>query len=97
MRLVEPNSKLFGLIYGMSGTGKTHLAATYALWHPDRNVLLIDADQGSETLKAKEFEKADNLYVVSFDDFKDFDNYMHSGSGFEDSNVDILEDEIPFM
>lgn len=71
MRLVEPNSKLFGLIYGMSGTGKTHLAATYALWHPDRNVLLIDADQGSETLKAKEFEKADNLYVVSFDDFKD--------------------------
>ena len=31
------------------------------------------------------------------EDFKDFDNYMHSGSGFEDSNVDILEDEIPFM
>lgn len=31
------------------------------------------------------------------EEFKDFDNYMHSGSGFENNNSDILEDEIPFM
>lgn len=74
MHLIEPNTKLFGLIYGMSGSGKTHLAATYCLWHPEKNVLLIDADQGSETLKAKEFEKIDNLFVVSFDAFQDLDS-----------------------
>lgn len=71
MHLIEPNSKLFGLIYGMSGSGKTHLAATYCKMRPDVNVLLIDADQGSETLKAKEFENVNNLFVVSFDQFKD--------------------------
>lgn len=73
MQLISPNKKLFGLIYGMSGSGKTHLAATYALWHPDVPVLLIDADQGSETLEAKEFATCDNLFVVSFDTFKDLD------------------------
>ena len=71
MNLIEPNKKLFALIYGMSGTGKTHLSATYSLWHPEDPVLLIDADQGSETLEAKEFEKCNNLFVVSFDAFKD--------------------------
>ena len=43
---------------------------------------------------ADDFEESD---LFTQEDFKDFDNYMHSGSGFEDSNVDILEDEIPFM
>lgn len=73
MHLIQPNKKLFALIYGMSGTGKTHLAATYCLWHPDEPVLLIDADQGSATLEAKEFKDLKNLFVVSFDLFKDLD------------------------
>lgn len=42
-------------------------------------------------------EDFDDSSLFTEEEFKDFDNYMHSGSGFEDSNVDILEDEIPFM
>lgn len=72
MRLIEPNKKLFTLIYGQSGTGKTHLAATYCWMYPERNVLLVDVDQGSATLKAKEFEKTTpNLFLIDFDSFKD--------------------------
>lgn len=74
MKLIQPNTKLFALIYGMSGSGKTHLAATYCQWRRDVPTLLIDADQGSETLKAKEFENLDNLFVVSFDVFKDLNS-----------------------
>ena len=73
MQLISPNKKLFALIYGQSGSGKTHLAATYCLWHPDDPVILIDADQGSETLEAKEFRNCKNLFVVSFDAFQDLD------------------------
>lgn len=43
---------------------------------------------------ADDFEESD---LFTQEDFNDFDKHMHSGSGFEDSNVDILEDEIPFM
>lgn len=71
MHIIEANKKLFSLIYGVSGSGKTHLAATYCMWKPDVPTLLIDADQGSETLKAAEFSNLKNLFVVSFDDFKD--------------------------
>ena len=42
-------------------------------------------------------EDFDDSSLFTEEEFKDFDNYMHSGSGFEDSNVDILEDEIQFM
>lgn len=73
MQLIQPNTKLFALIYGQSGSGKTHLAATYCFKYPDEPVLLIDADQGSATLLAKEFEKLDNLFVVGIDAFKDLD------------------------
>ena len=48
----------------------------------------------SADFSADDFEESD---LFTQEDFNDFDNYMHSGSGFEDSNVDILEDEIPFM
>lgn len=72
MKIIKPSdSKLFALIYGLSGTGKTHLAATYALWHPDEFVLLVDVDKGSATLMAPEFKNVDNLIVVDFDEFKD--------------------------
>lgn len=71
MHLIQPNTKLFALIYGASGSGKTHLAATYCLLNSDEPVILIDVDQGSATLKAKEFENVNNLFVVSIDTFKD--------------------------
>ena len=72
MQLVGPNKKLFALIYGQSGSGKTHLAATYCWMHPDEPVLLIDCDQGTETLEAKEFiQTTPNLYVVGLEAFKD--------------------------
>lgn len=74
MRIVKPNTKLFALIYGQSGTGKTHLAATYCWMHPDEPVLLIDIDRGSATLNAKEFVKTtSNLFLVDFDVFGDLD------------------------
>ena len=42
-------------------------------------------------------EDFDDSSLFTEEEFKDFDNYMHSGSGFENNNSDILEDEIPFM
>ena len=74
MHLIQPNSKLFALIYGASGSGKTHLAATYCQMYKDEPVLLIDADQGSATLNASDLKgHTDNLFVISFDAFKDLD------------------------
>lgn len=74
MNLIKPsNNKLFALIYGSSGSGKTHLSATYAQAYPDKNVLLIDVDQGSATLLASDLKDINNLFVVSFDSFKDLD------------------------
>lgn len=74
MKFIKANTKLFGLIYGMSGTGKTHLAATYCRMYPEEPVLLIDVDQGSATLNAKDLQDINNLFVVSFDDFKDLND-----------------------
>ncbi len=71
MRIITPNKKLFALVYGQSGTGKTHLAATYAQLFSDDFILLIDADQGSETLELPKFKNLSNLIVVDFDSFKD--------------------------
>lgn len=73
MKLITPNKKLFALIYGMSGTGKTHLSATYCLQHPETPTLLIDVDQGSATLQASDLKDIKNLFVISFDAFKDLD------------------------
>ena len=74
MELIKPNDKLFGLIYGMSGSGKTHLAATYCAMYPDEPVLLIDADMGSATLNAKDLKCLDKLFVIDFKLFKDLDS-----------------------
>lgn len=73
MKLITRNDKLFALIYGMSGSGKTHLAATYAQLYKDDPVLLIDVDQGSATLQASDLKDINNLYAISFDAFKDLD------------------------
>lgn len=74
MQIIKSNPKLFALIYGMSGTGKTHLAATYCRLHPEEPVLLVDVDQGSATLNAKDLQDIKNLIVVSFDCFKDLND-----------------------
>lgn len=68
------NDPVFALVYGASGTGKTHLMGT--LGELGR-VLIIDIDQGIKTLRhAPDLLKAkwtDNITVVSFDKFKDLD------------------------
>lgn len=65
---------VFALVYGASGTGKTHLMGTVGeLGY----TLIIDIDQGIKTLRnAPDIQKAgytNNIVVVSFDKFKDLD------------------------
>lgn len=62
----------FVLIYGGSGTGKTHLCGTLGELG---SVLFVDIDTGYDTLvSAKKLHKArDNITVVSFETFGDLD------------------------
>ena len=65
--------KVFALIYGASGTGKTHLLGT--LGELGRT-LIIDIDKGYQTLVYAPTitnKMRDNLVVTSFDDFKDLE------------------------
>ena len=71
MHLIKMNPKMFALIYGASGSGKTHLAATYCRLYPEDPVLLVDADLGSATLEAKDLQDIKNLYAIEFEAFKD--------------------------
>ena len=65
---------IFALVYGASGTGKTHLMGTLGELG---KVLIIDIDQGIKTLRnAPDLLKAhynDNITVASFDQFRDLD------------------------
>lgn len=65
---------IFALVYGASGTGKTHLMGTIGELG---RTLIIDIDQGIKTLRnAPDLKNAgytDNITVVSFDKFKDLD------------------------
>lgn len=65
---------VFALVYGASGTGKTHLMGTIGELG---RVLIIDIDQGIKTLRnAPDLKQAgytDNITVVSFDKFRDLD------------------------
>lgn len=78
MKIIDLKQKdlcsVFALVYGASGTGKTHLMGT--LGELGR-VLIIDIDQGTKTLRyAPDIIKArytDNIIVVSFDCFRDLD------------------------
>lgn len=78
MQVIDLNAPdtepVFALVYGASGTGKTHLMGTLgALGY----TLIIDIDQGIKTLRnAPDLLQAhynDNIVVVSFDKFKDLD------------------------
>lgn len=76
MRVVDlkapDNDPIFALVYGASGTGKTHLMGTLGELG---FVLIIDIDKGIKTLRnAPDIVKAkytDNIVVVSFDQFED--------------------------
>lgn len=78
MQVIDLNAldtdPIFALVYGASGTGKTHLMGT--LGELGR-VLVIDIDLGIKTLRnAPDLLKAkynDNITVISFDKFKDLD------------------------
>lgn len=65
---------VFALVYGASGTGKTHLMGTVGELG---QTLIIDIDQGIKTLRNApdliEAHYTDNITVVSFDQFKDLD------------------------
>ena len=79
MRAVDLNKPhedpIFALVYGASGTGKTHLMGTVGELG---ETLIIDVDQGIKTLRnAPDLIKAkynDNITVVSFDVFGDLDS-----------------------
>jgi len=62
----------FVLVYGASGTGKTHLCGTLG---EIGNVLFIDIDQGYETISCADglAKFRDNITVVSFENFRDLD------------------------
>lgn len=78
MKVIDLNAPdtdpVFALVYGASGTGKTHLMGTLGELG---QVLIIDIDQGIKTLRnAPDLLQAhynDNITVVSFDKFKDLD------------------------
>ena len=78
MKIIDLNAPdtepVFALVYGASGTGKTHLMGTVGELG---RTLIIDIDQGIKTLRnAPDLIKAhytDNITVVSFDKFKDLD------------------------
>ena len=78
MKIIDLNAPdtdpIFALVYGASGTGKTHLMGTLGELG---QVLIIDIDQGIKTLRnAPDLLQAhynDNITVVSFDKFKDLD------------------------
>ena len=67
------NDKIFALVYGGSGTGKTHLIGTLGELG---KVLVIDIDQGYKTIvNAPDIttKMKDNITITTFDQFKDLD------------------------
>ena len=72
MKVIQGNDKQFVLVYGPSGTGKTHLSSTLGELG---KVLIIDVDQGSNTIFSDKINKkhADNITVVDFTTFADLD------------------------
>ena len=68
----EPLEGIFAVVYGESGTGKTHLMATLGeLGY----TLIVDADKGRRTIqRAEELRKYwSNIEVISFDKFADLE------------------------
>ena len=78
MQVIAPsvdNGGFFALGYGVSGTGKTHIAGTLG---DIGYTLIIDADKGYKTLVKPNVpgitqKMRDNLVICSIDQFKDLD------------------------
>lgn len=77
MQVIDMNArvadKIFALVYGGSGTGKTHLMGTLGALG---RVLVIDIDQGYKTIvNAPDIkpEWKDNIVISTFDQFGDLD------------------------
>ena len=67
----KDSERIFALVYGGSGTGKTHLMGTLGELG---KVLIIDIDQGIKTLAiAQDLKYTDNITVCNFSKFKDLD------------------------
>lgn len=68
----QNSDPIFALVYGGSGTGKTHLMGTLGELG---TVLIIDIDQGTKTItRAKDLQKYhDNITICDFTKFKDLD------------------------
>lgn len=68
----EPLEGIFALVYGESGTGKTHLMATLGELG---KVLIVDSDKGRRTVqRAPELKQYwPNIEIVSFDKFADLE------------------------
>lgn len=73
----QNSQKIFALMYGESGTGKTHFAATLGELSAGRT-LIIDIDQGSQTIwNAKDLQTPaidNSVTIVSFDAFRDLND-----------------------
>lgn len=77
MKVIDPNASVtdsvFALVYGGSGTGKTHLMGTVGELG---ETLIIDIDKGYKTIvTAPTISKAmkDNITITTFDKFGDLD------------------------
>lgn len=94
------NESVFALVYGASGTGKTHLVGTCAeLWQ----TLVIDVDKGYKTLlnapALQKIRENGNLFVTTFDAFEDLDHayqIMQKNDSKEWSKVLGIEIKKPF-
>ena len=70
---MQNKDPIFALVYGASGTGKTHLIGTVAELG---SVLIIDIDQGTKTIThAPDLKKyRENITICDFTKFKDLDS-----------------------
>ena len=70
---MQNKDPIFALVYGASGTGKTHLMGTVAELG---SVLIIDIDQGTKTIThAPDLKKYhENITICDFTKFKDLDS-----------------------
>lgn len=90
----EEGANLNILVYGESGVGKTQLAGTAQDYEPTQDVLFIDIEGGTLTLKNKPI---DVVTINSFDDMKLIYEWLkeyiyYRDNGNEDGMVEKIEE-----